>query len=282
MLQWLSKFGVFVCLLLLVSCSSTTFVYNRLDFIIPWYLDDYVELDRNQSQLLDRQLAPFLAWHRQQELPRYLELIDSLDAALERSVTQSDAVEITKRFQQAWFRLEDRALDWLLVLGATLSDQQIDDFLMALWKQQGRYQKKYLKRTDAEYREDSYNNFVDGLQDYLGRLNSQQRQLLKSASEQLMRSDRVWLQERSARLHRLGGILRRENGWQQQVRAELSGDNETVSAEYREIYLHNRGVIQSAVVEVLNIRTSKQDRRLRRRFEELRQDIETLIEQGNE
>jgi hypothetical protein len=36
-------------LFLLSGCSSTTFFYNRLDFILPWYLDKYVDLNRARS-----------------------------------------------------------------------------------------------------------------------------------------------------------------------------------------------------------------------------------------
>ena len=56
------------CLLCLPGCSGTTMVYNRLDTILAWYLDDYVELSVPQEQQLDNTLRPFLSWHRQQEL----------------------------------------------------------------------------------------------------------------------------------------------------------------------------------------------------------------------
>ena len=54
--------------LAITACSGTTFVYNRLDTILP-HVDDYVDLDSPQRQLLDQTLQPFLRWHRQQELP---------------------------------------------------------------------------------------------------------------------------------------------------------------------------------------------------------------------
>ena len=65
-------------LLLLAACSSTTFFYNRLDFILPWYVDDFAELNGEQEKYLDELLAPFLHWHRAQELPRYLLILDKI------------------------------------------------------------------------------------------------------------------------------------------------------------------------------------------------------------
>ncbi len=48
------------CLAFLGACSSTTLVYNRMDFLLPWYLDDYAELDNEQEKYLDELLSPFL------------------------------------------------------------------------------------------------------------------------------------------------------------------------------------------------------------------------------
>ena len=41
---------LFATLLCLGACSGTTFVYNQLDNILPWYIDDYVNLDGSQEQ----------------------------------------------------------------------------------------------------------------------------------------------------------------------------------------------------------------------------------------
>ena len=61
---WHTVVGLLL-LCVLAGCSSTSFFYNRLDFFVPWYLGDYVSLDRSQDELLENQLQPFLAWHRQ-------------------------------------------------------------------------------------------------------------------------------------------------------------------------------------------------------------------------
>jgi hypothetical protein len=269
-------------LVLLGGCSSTTFIYNRLDFILPWYLDDYVNLNRQQDDFLDEQLATFLSWHRNEELPRYLEILDSIDAALDRNLTADDIGAISLEFERAWFRLEARALDWLLALGSELSDEQVGEFLGELWKKQEKYEKKYLGRSDDEYREDSYDSMLDNMQDYLGRLNDGQREVLEGASASLIRSDTVWLEERAEWLRRLEVFLQREPGWQGRIREAIANRSETLSEDYLRLYDHNLRVIYTALAEVLNSRTEKQDRRLRNRLSDLRKDLETLISQGRE
>jgi hypothetical protein len=269
-----------LALLVLGGCSSTTFVYNRLDFLLPWYLDDYVELNTVQDRFLDDQLQPFLAWHRDLELPLYLQILDDIDRRLDRQLTVDDIAAISLEFEDAWFRLEDRALDWLLALGERLTEEQVQEFLASLWEQQEKYEKKYLKRSDQEYRRDSYDSLVDNLQDYLGRLDKDQKQALENASEQLMRSDGIWLRERASWVQRMEGFMRREPGWQQAVRDSIKRRSETVAADYVELYEHNLGAIYAALAETLNSRTEKQDTRLRTKIADLREDLQTLVAQG--
>jgi hypothetical protein len=121
---------------------------------------------------------------------------------------------------------------------------------------------------------------VDNLQDYLGRLDKDQKQALENASEQLMRSDGIWLRERASWVQRMEGFMRREPGWQQAVRDSIKRRSETVAADYVELYEHNLGAIYAALAETLNSRTEKQDTRLRTKIADLREDLQTLVAQG--
>ncbi len=269
-------------LVFLSACSSTTFVYNRLDFLLPWYMGDYVKLEREQKKYLDTLIDPFLGWHRNEELPKYLELLEQAERDLDRDLTPEDVEELALAFEAAWLRIEERALEWLMELGEELSDEQIQDFIAELWDKQREYEEKYLPRTDEEYHEEAYENLRDSLQDYMGRLDESQRTVLEDAADTLRRSDGVWLTERAAWLNMLEEVLQREAGWQQALRDAIASRDERVSAEYRETYAHNASVIYAALAEVINSRTEKQDRRLRREIDSLQEDLTTLLAQGLE
>lgn len=267
-------------LLLCSACSSTTFVYNRLDFLIPWYLDDYVELNRTQEHALDELLIPFLHWHRTQELPRYLEIIELIETSLDQPLSQKDIVEVSLSAETAFLRVEREALEWLMALGEDLSDEQIDEFIEALEEQQTEYEEKYLDRDLDEYYDDAYDNLRDNFQDYLGRLDSEQKELLKSTSASLHRADLIWLEERTSWVANLKQTLRREPGWQQQLQDTLDTREQNQSESYRLVYAHNLNQVQLLAVEVLNGRSDKQDRRLRKKLKNFREDLLTLVEQG--
>ena len=279
-MQRFCRIWLLCSLLLLSACSSTTFIYNRLDFILPWYLDDYAQLNSEQDKYLEELLSPFLAWHRSEELPRYLLILEQIDSSLDRQLGPDNVADIAAQLEAAWYRLEGKALDWLLDLGAELSDEQVQEFLAELQEQQSEYEEEYLERSEEEFREDSYDSLLDSMQDYLGRLDKEQRALLQQASEGLMRSDRTWLTERAAWLERLGVMMQREPGWQQRIRDASAAKDETVSGEYLRIYEHNTRLIYRAVADTFNSRSNKQDRRLRGKLDDLREDLQTLIDQS--
>ena len=275
-----SRLLPFLLLMLLGACSSTTFVYNRLDFILPWYLDDYVDLNRDQRASLDTSLKPFLHWHRVDELPQYVQLLTEIEQGLDQAVTPEMMAHTFAEIERAWLRLEDEALGWLFELGDELSDEQLAEFLAVLQEQQEDYEEEYLDRDEAQYREETYDNFRDGLQDYLGRLDSDQQGTVQHASEDMMRMDDLWLQERADWLLKLGALLRREPGWQENLREQKAAREENYSPRYREAYAHNLQVSQRAIASVINSRSPKQDRRLRKKLINLIEDFETLIAQA--
>lgn len=270
------------CLLLLGACSGTTFVYNRLDFFLPWYVDDYAELNTQQDAYLKEIIAPFLAWHRNQELPAYIEIIDDIESRLAQPVTAAVVSDIFGEFEQAWLRIEGEALGWLLDLGAQLSDEQVAGFLEVMWEQQEEYAEEYLERTDEEFYEDSYDNLVDNANDFLGSVSTEQREQLRKASLRLLRSDQPWLQERAEWLDQLAVLLERQPGWQQRVREAVVARRENLSPAYLSVFENNMGVIFDAIARLLNERSEQQDRHLRNKLSGLREDMQVLVVEGRE
>ncbi|MCB1843071.1 MAG: hypothetical protein KDI09_08940 [Halioglobus sp.] len=268
-------------LALLAGCSSPTFVYNRLDFLLPWYIQSYADLDREQEDYLDELLDPFLRWHRTQELPCYATLVDRAENMLSSDALSAGDIDgLMRAFESAWYRTEAEALERLLALGEKLTDKQIAAFLAELEERHKDLEKEYLPRSDDEFFDDSYDAMVDTAQDFLGRLQPPQRDLLRAGSRELKRADDVWLAERAAFLQRLASLLERKPGWQQGVREIIATRDTAVSAQYTELLNYNVAVLQGLAANVLNIRSQRQDARVRKRLAGYRNDFITLAVQG--
>jgi len=66
-----------------------------MDFLLPWYLESYVDLNQEQRKNLNELLDPFFEWHREEELPKYAEIIGDLELLLDEKIELSSIELIT-------------------------------------------------------------------------------------------------------------------------------------------------------------------------------------------
>ena len=273
--QILKKFAL-IALIFLTGCSSTTFVYNRIDNLLPWYFASYVDLSRDQKQYLDELLIPFFSWHRHEELPRYAEIINSVQGLLDSEVKVENIALITLDVEESWFRLEDELLLWIIPLAKDLTDEQINNFLQVMQTKIIESENKYLKRNDQVYQKDNYNRLRKNLRRFIGTMNKEQLDLVKIASKSMRRVDAEWIQNRKKLVANLGSILQREEGWEQRF-ISITHRDDLVSKNYRDNYAYNIDVTHHLIAAILNTRTKKQDKKIRAQLKRYRTDIETLI-----
>lgn len=266
----LQRFAAFILLLCLVAGCGPTFTYNHLDRLIPWYVDGYVDLSHDQRTALRGQLEPLLQWHREEELLRYVEILDRIETDLGRSVTAVDVQGWIDEVIAAAERTEQSMLALALDFGATMSDAQMTEFSASLWARQREYEEEFLGRSDEQYREDSYDALSSLLERFAGRLQPAQERRLQAAVADLVRFDSAWLDDRARWLRQLEPLLEREPGWQQSVQAAYDARRDDRSPRYRDALQHNLGLIKPAVADVLNQMSDTQRAALARELETLR------------
>ncbi len=278
-MKYVRSLALLLGLSVIGGCSST-FLYNQLDWLIPWYVDDYVDLTREQKKGLKEQLRPLLRWHRQEELAQYRDILDGIEEDLQRPVTGADVQSWADAMLGAWERIEERMLPIAFDLGAQLSDKQMAEFIGTLQERQVELEEEYLYRTEEEFTAESFESFEENLGDFLGRLSEEQELLLHTAASSLLRFDSAWLEERRAWLEQLEVLLQREPGWEQQVRLAKDELERSRTPEYRQAYAHNQQIINDSIAAVLNVRTDKQSLRLQRDIDDIRRDLNKLIAQA--
>jgi hypothetical protein len=264
----------------LAACTNT-FLYNQLDWMIPWYVDDFVDLTRPQKKNLKVELQTLLRWHQGEELSSYIVIIDRIEADLQQPLAAETVQSWADMALAAWERLEERMMPLVFDLGADLSDEQIQGFIDKLWEQQTEFEEEYLGRDDAEYVEDAYEDFEENIEEFLGRLSPEQKDVIQLSAQSLQRFDTLWLEDRSAWLEELQGYLRREPGWEMAIQEAVKAREQDLGSAYNQAYLHNQTVINNALAAVLNLRSEKQSAKLQRALDGFRKDLNTLMERGN-
>lgn len=263
--------------LVLAACSANRFLYNRADTFVRWAIDDYVDLTVEQQKQFDADLEGLLDWHRRDELPIYREFIVSSLDALEGGVTIDEAVLISDSIDEAANRLQVQLIDFLLMSAEGLSDSQIQTFLDELDLQQEEYSQERLTRDDIQYADDAADSLQRLAKRLLGRLNDDQKALVQSRSTELIRIDRLWHEDRSVWGAKLRTILEsRSPGWQTEIRVLGDTRSEARTPAYVAGIEHNGDVILRLLVDTINDRTERQDRRMRRFLDDLIADIDAL------
>lgn len=248
-----------------------------------WYLDDYVSLDRDQQAQFDERLTVLLEWHRREELPAYIVLLDDAQTILDNGVPLNDTRAMADRIEEAAIRFQDPFLELLLSTGQDLRPEQKEAFVAVLTAKQQEFEEDRLTRSDQEYRDDLASRFDKQLSRYLGSLTAEQTNRIEEGVAEMTRLDRFWLEDRRVWIAELSVILlEAEPDWPDQVRALIAGRDDALLPAYREGIDHNGEVILQLSRDVLIARTDKQNRKLRNRLQSLRDDLAALAAQNAE
>lgn len=184
-------------LLLLLSGCSSKFVYNNLDWLIHWYLDDYITIDKPQRRAFDQQFRRWHSWHREQELARYVQQLQQLRSLVANgSATKADIAQHVSDAYQHWVTLRNRIAPDLVAIAVTLSDEQVEELFAALAREIARDQQKL----DRERQKSEQRGFTkrrdevqEDLQQWLGRLNAKQESIVTKHVQQFRPNMQNWL-----------------------------------------------------------------------------------------
>jgi hypothetical protein len=81
-------------LLAIAGCSSLTLAYQQLPLAAGLWANSYFDLDGAQRERLKAQIQSWREWHRREELPRWLALLQQAHQALEGGVTRDELLAL--------------------------------------------------------------------------------------------------------------------------------------------------------------------------------------------
>ncbi len=168
------KIGLALALLWLVGCTNQI-AYNHLDWLVSWYVDDYVELNTEQEEQLQTSLNDLLIWHRQVELPLYHNqlsdlLVDVNAGGMSAPVWLNHIVQIREHIS----RVRNKATLRLTQLAAGLSEQQVNELFDNLQSKGEASKEEFNDLSDEEVYEQRFEKLYDTFDGYLGSVSEQQ------------------------------------------------------------------------------------------------------------
>jgi Family of unknown function (DUF6279) len=78
----------------LVACSAVKTLYSQAPDLAYWYLDGYVDFNGAQSLQVKTGLTQVQAWHRQTQLPAYIDILQKLQERAPSPISATEACDI--------------------------------------------------------------------------------------------------------------------------------------------------------------------------------------------
>ncbi len=144
--------GLLVLAAGLQGCGVVRLAYNQAPEALYWWLDSYFDFDEPQTLRVRADLESLQAWHRQNELPAYAELLQKARALAPGEVQGTQLCELFAQGRARALAVMDRIEPTVLAIAPTLSSAQITHLERQLDKRNRKWRAEWLEGP-AERRE---------------------------------------------------------------------------------------------------------------------------------
>jgi hypothetical protein len=271
---------VALILSLLLSGCGVRYVYSQLDWIVPWYLRDYVSLDGAQRAALDERLGERLDWHCRSQLPGYAQWLRETESMLARGrVERTDLGAHLARAEGFWDELMAALVDDVSHLLAGLTDEQVSELRVRFEARNQETREEFVDPPDEILHDRRVERTEKRLRRWLGRMSAEQRMLIETWSRQLEPVAADWLANRVEWQRRLGAALdgrADRDAFDARITALMRQPEFAWSADYRTRIGRNRELTLDLIADVYESATPRQRERALREIDSLAGQFERL------
>ncbi|NKQ09918.1 DUF6279 family lipoprotein [Pseudomonas sp. SST3] len=264
---------------LMAGCSRMNLAYRNLDLLIPWSLNDYLDMNREQEQRFRAQLREHLSWHCRTQLPEYLANIERL----QRQVREGNVDEAALRghyrdVKQAIHTVAVEITPTTTQLLRDLDDEQVRELDAALEDDRREREEKYLKPPLAEQIRDRSERMRERAEQWLGSTSAAQRQRILQWAHALGAQNQLWLDNRVQWQRALSEAVneRHEADFAQRVEKLLQDRESFWTADYRAAFARTEQAAIDLVGDLYAMSDTGQRRHLDEQLEDLRKDLSSL------
>ena len=168
----------------LTACSRVQLVYNQLDWLLPYYLETYMELSDEQSAYLERQVGELLIWHCSTQLTAYADLLREANTDFQLGhMTPERLGNYSARVESYWRQIAHQASPTIAGLLLEASDEQLEELFYEFEKRNNEWLAEYRETTNKELHEDYQRRMTKELERWFGPLSATQQQAVLEWSE---------------------------------------------------------------------------------------------------
>jgi len=246
---------------LFLSGCIVRFVYNQLDWIIPWYVNSVIDLNNGQETLLEKRIKAQLKWHRVTQLPEYSKSLKELGFKIQNGLTLEDLERFHNTMRRYWRDLVGNIGPDIAEILSTASDEQLDEMLKRFEERHEKFREEYIDLPEEERRQKKVDRMKQFLGFCMGGLNEEQEKIVDQWSRDLKNISSARLQYIQMTHNHFKEILKRrkEKAWFEKELCELLYfERDTWPRDFREMAEYNRELTKAAFIRIYHFMSDEQ------------------------
>jgi len=257
----LSKAVILTALITVVAACSFKSIYNRLDDLIPEYVEGMVTLDYVLEEELEQSTRLLLNWHRNTQLKQYADWLGALQRDMGTQLTEQTVELRIVEMDLFWRSLSGKINDEMAHLLPLLDKEQQDELFISLEDSNDDFREDFIDLNKDERIEDNVERMSGTYENWIGELTDEQQRMLEQAATELVSTAEQRLQRRLEWQRGIRDILAEDDTTQDKagrLRQFLSGFEDIDDETMKEKSDINRGIIVRLTVQVSHSMTDEQ------------------------
>ncbi len=280
------KVGLILVAILLIQSCGVKFWYNRLDWLVPWYLDDYIELSDIQEEQLELLINQKLIWHRSSQLPQYVLWIESLQSDIKSADIEQHYDTHQVKLRSFYEELLGEFAPDLAKAAAQLSDEQRKQLIENLEKEDKEWAEELKELTAEESLERRTENIKDSVSDWVGRLSDYQIGLINQWASEQQSTSVLRMAYRAKWREAFNNLLvlptddeASFNKKTEELTSLFLQSSRYQSSELKELFEINRALSRYYLIKLHASLSEQQKKRLINKLNDYKEDFESLIDE---
>ncbi len=181
--------------------------YHFLDIAMLWSLDDYIDFEGSQRAEAKSAIKQFHQWHRYNELPVYAENFEALANDLEAPVTAGTMRQYSEKILAGWETIMAELAAPSASILSQLNDQQVQELVDTMAEEEQDDLDDYQQETEEDVLEERYEFMEKAATKLAGKLNNEQRTVIKTWAASLHDMGQMSIDHRSKWRQRFAEVL---------------------------------------------------------------------------
>ncbi len=165
----------------LTGCSAVKLGYNNAPELGYWWLDSYLDFTEAQSIKLRADLTALQSWHRQSELPLYVNTLEKLQRLAPADVSPVQLCVLLDELRPRLQAILDQAAPTVVALAPTLTSAQLEHLERQLDKRSQKWRDEWLDGSASKRNDRRVKQLTDRAELFYGRLEQAQLAALRAS-----------------------------------------------------------------------------------------------------